>query len=217
MSQTLLIFDFDGTLIDSRRDLATAVNLVRRHYGLEPLLQAKVAGYVGDGIRNLVKRSLDGMDVDLDEAVGLQRKFYSEHMYDETVLYPGVRRGLQRLRKRGYALAVASNKLADYCERILEHFKIRNLFVHVAGDGNSGSLKPHPGMFLGIMKAVGASAGQTWAVGDGHTDLEAARRAGIRSVFVSYGIGSMAREEPTEVCSSFDDLLRIFPPVDTAV
>lgn len=210
MAQPLLIFDLDGTLIDSRRDLATAVNLVRRHYALAPLSTESVTQYVGDGIRNLVKRSLEGADVDLDEAVGLQRKFYREHMYDATVLYPGVEAGLKELRKRGCTLAAASNKAADFCERILEHFRIRDLFAHVAGDGNSPTLKPHPGMFLEIMKQAGAPAGRTWAIGDNHTDLEAARRAGIRSVFLTYGFGATGGERPDKVCSSFDELVALF-------
>jgi|APCry1669188970_1035186.scaffolds.fasta_scaffold27297_2 phosphoglycolate phosphatase len=207
MSQTLLIFDLDGTLIDSRNDLATAVNLVRCHYGLPPLTPEAVGRYVGDGIRNLVKRSLEGAHADLDEAVGLQRKFYSEHMHDVTTLYPGVESGLRELHGRGFTLAAASNKQAAFCERILEHFKIRALFSHVAGDGNSPDLKPHPGMFLDIMKRVGATASCTWAIGDNHTDLEAARRAGIRSVFMTYGFGVAGAEKPDRLCSSFGELV----------
>lgn len=210
MSQALLIFDLDGTLIDSRNDLATAVNLVRQHYGLSPLSLEAVAGYIGDGIRNLVKRSLEGADADLDEAVGLQRKFYSEHMHDVTVLYPGVEAGLRELHGLGFILAAASNKQAGFCERILEHFKIRDLFSHVAGDGNSAHLKPHPDMFLDIMKRVGVPAAGTWAIGDNHTDLEAARRANIRSVFVTYGFGVIGAERPDRICSSFGELVSLF-------
>ncbi|MEI6808063.1 MAG: HAD-IA family hydrolase [bacterium] len=210
MSRTLLIFDLDGTLIDSRRDLATAVNLVRRHYGLPALSTESVTGYVGDGIRNLIKRSLTGTDADLDEAVGLQRKFYREHMYDETVLYPDVESGLRELHGRGYILATASNKATVFCESILEHFKIRDLFTHVAGDGNTPVLKPHPGMFLEIMKLTGAVTDGTWAVGDNHTDIEAARRSGIRSIFVTYGFGTVGSEKPDKVCASFKELLSMF-------
>lgn len=210
MSHTLLIFDLDGTLIDSRKDLATAVNLVRRHYGLPSLSTESVSGYVGDGIRNLVKRALTGADVDLDEAVGLQRQFYREHMYDETVLYPDVESGLHELHQRGCILAAASNKAAVFCESILEHFKIRDLFAHVAGDGNTPVLKPHPGMFLDIMKRTGAMVDGTWAVGDNHTDIEAARRAGVRSIFVTYGFGTIGGEKPDRSCASFRELLTMF-------
>ncbi|MEI6971035.1 MAG: HAD-IA family hydrolase [bacterium] len=211
MSHRLVIFDVDGTLIDSRRDLATAVNLVRGYYGLDPLPVEVVAGFVGDGIRNLVKRSLAGSDVDLAAAVDLQRRFYSEHMCDETVLYPGVEAGLRTLRAHGCILATGSNKAAGFCERILAHFGIRELFAHVAGDGNSPELKPHPGMYLEILRKTGVEAGCAWAVGDNHTDIEAARRAGIRSVFVTYGFGTEGGAKPDAVCASFDEVVAMFP------
>lgn len=209
MASTLLVFDVDGTLIDSRRDLCTAVNLVRKHYGLDPLPADIVGGYIGDGISLLVKRSLDVPGIDLEEAVGLQRKFYEQHMFDESVLYPGVERVLQGFNELGCKLAVASNKQAVFSERILEHFRLRDLFCHVAGDGNSRFLKPHPAMVIDGMRVAGAPAAQTWMIGDSHTDLETARRAGVRSVFMTSGIGHRGDETPDEVCSSFDDLWKL--------
>lgn len=210
MSQHLLILDLDGTMIDSRRDLASAVNLVRRHYGLPDLPVEQVVGFIGDGVRNLIRRSLAGISVDLDEAVDLQRKFYREHMYDETTLYPGVEKGLRELNTGGCVLAAASNKMADSCERILEHFGIRDLFQQVSGDGTGVKLKPHPEMFLRIMAKAGMPADKTWAIGDNHTDLEAARRAGIKSIFLTYGFGSAGTEKPDKVCSSFDEFVGMF-------
>jgi len=212
MQAPFLIFDLDGTLIDSRSDLATAVNLVRRHYGLPGLPENVIGGFVGDGIRALVLRSLEGANADLDEAVKMQQRFYAEHMADRTVLYPGVEAGLNLLVAAGCRLAVASNKLASLSEAILRHFGVRDLFCRVAGDGNTARLKPDPAMITETMAFAGAGRGDTWVIGDGHTDLESARRAGVRSVFVTYGIGTRGKETPTLTCASFGELPAIFAP-----
>jgi len=208
----LFIFDLDGTLIDSRADLTTAANLVRRHYGLPALPGETVAGYVGDGIRVLMERALAGTGADIDTAVQLQEKFYSEHLVDDTVLYPDVADGLRRLFGAGHALAVASNKPVVFSEKILRHFGLREMLVHVAGDGNAAPLKPHPAMIVDTMRRAGIEAAQTWMVGDHHTDLEAARHAGCRSVFLADGIGRQGTETPDIVCASFAEFVGRFAP-----
>lgn len=201
----LFIFDLDGTLIDSRADLTTAVNLVRNHHGLPPLPVNVVAGYVGEGIRVLMELALAGSGADIAVAVKLQKKFYGEHLVDATVLYPGVADGLRRLHAAGHALAVASNKPAVFSEAILRHFGLLELMVHVAGEGNVAHLKPQPDMLFDVMRHAGADTAHTWMVGDHHTDLEAARRAGIRSIFLADGIGRTGKETPDVMCDSFVD------------
>lgn len=205
----LLIFDLDGTLVDSCRDLATAVNLMRRHFELPPLTVEAVTGFVGDGVRMLVTRALQGTTVDVDEAMRVQAPLYRDHLLDETVLYPGVEQGLHRLHALGYVMAVGTNKPADACERILEHMKIRGLFARVMGGGSTPNLKPHPEMLHAIMKATGIPAAETWMIGDNHTDIESARRAGLRSVFLTYGYGHKGVEHPDHTVRSFDELLSL--------
>ncbi len=210
----LLIFDLDGTLVDSGRDLATAVNLMRRSYALPPLSMERVLGFVGDGVRMLVTRALQGTGVDIDEAMRVQAPLYREHLLDETVLYPGVLKGLHRLRNIGHVLAVGTNKPADACERILDHFRIRKLFAQVRGGGSTQHLKPHPEMIHAIITATGMVPEDTWMIGDHHTDLECARRAGANSVFLSYGYGNKGAEEPVVTVNSFDDLLCLFADME---
>ncbi len=210
LRRKLLIFDLDGTLVDSCRDLATAVNLMRRSYGLPPLSVETVTGYVGDGVRMLVTRALQGTGVNIEAAMRVQAPLYREHLLDETALYPGVLKGLQRLCEIGHVMAVGTNKPADACERILDHFAIRPLFAKVMGGGSTPNLKPHPEMLHAIMTATGMSPQDTWMIGDNHTDLESARRAGVNSVFVSYGYGNKGTEEPAVTLASFDDLVCLF-------
>lgn len=206
----LFIFDLDGTLIDSRVDLAAAVNRVRRHYGLAPLTVATVAGYVGEGIRVLMQRAIEGTGIDLDGAVRLQQQFYGENPVDATTLYPGVAAGLARLRTAGHRLAVISNKPAALAVRILAHFKLRDSMIYVAGDGPDVKLKPEPDMVLDAMRAAGLAAAQTWVVGDHFTDLEAARRAGVHSIFMTYGFGRSGKEKPERTYASFEEFVRAF-------
>jgi phosphoglycolate phosphatase len=206
----LLIFDLDGTLVDSCRDLATAVNLMRRSYGLPPLSVETVTGFVGDGVRLLVTRAVQGTTIDIDEAMRVQAPLYREHLLDETALYPGVWEGLHRLRELGHLLAVGTNKPADACERILQHFKIRPLFAQVMGGGSTPHLKPHPEMLQVMMKVTGFAPGDTWMIGDNHTDLESGRRAGAHCVFLSYGYGHQGTEKPDLTIPSFHDVVGLF-------
>lgn len=206
----LIIFDLDGTLIDSCRDLAAAVNEMRAHFGLPPLSVATITGYVGNGVRLLVTRALQGTTVNVDEALRVQGPIYRAHLIDQTTLYPGVLGGLRRLRDQGHVLAVATNKPAEACELILKHFGIRDLFIRVLAGGSFPVLKPEPDMILDIMAAAGMSPDDTWVVGDNYTDLECARRAGAKSIFVTYGYGEPGGEEPTVRCASFDEVLARF-------
>ena len=210
MPNWLLIFDLDGTLIDSRRDLCTAVNFVRRRYGRPPLPLETVAGYVGEGIRSLMQRSLDVTGADLDEAVALQKRFYREHMLDETRLYPGVEDGLRRLRAAGCALAVATNKVVDLSESLLAGLGVRPLFARVAGDGSTAALKPDPAMILETMAELRMPADRTWVIGDGVTDLEAARRAGVHGAWAEWGIGQRGSEIPERRFAAFPDVVEFF-------
>ena len=208
-ARRLLIFDLDGTLLDTVDDLATAVNLMRARYGLGPLDSGTVAGYVGDGVRRLVERALDGVAPDLDAAMAFYRAFYLEHLCDRTKPYPGVSEGLRRLKEAGCVLAVATNKPHDACVRLLEHFGLMPLFHSVCGGGSVGQLKPHPEMLETIMRSAGIGPADTWMVGDHRTDMEAARRAGVRSVFLTYGIGHPGDERPTVTVPSFGELEKV--------
>ena len=209
-SRLLFIFDLDGTLIDSREDLATAVNLTRSSYGLAPLPVETVTRLVGEGVRLLMTRALEGAAADLDEAVRRQKAFYLEHLCDRTTLYPGVADGLAALGGAGHLLAVATNKPVEPTERILRHFGIRERFARVLGGGSVPNLKPEPDMALRIMEELAMPASATWMVGDHVTDLETARRAGIASVFLEGGMGVAGGETHTRAFPSFAAFARAF-------
>lgn len=199
----LLVFDLDGTLIDSRRDLCTGINLMRRHYGLPPLPLATVSSYVGDGIRKLVERSLsDTSGINIDEAVRINSNFYRAHLHDETTLYPGVDQGLHRLREAGHVIALISNKPELSCRDLLQHFKLEKIFSKIMGGDSVKNLKPHPDALLMTMDSLNYAPHATWMIGDSVNDLACARRAGAHGAFVTYGIG---RAYPEKAELTFDD------------
>jgi len=208
-AKKLIIFDLDGTLVDSCQDLSTAVNLMRAHFGLSPLPVETITGFVGNGVRKLVARALQGTNVNVEEALRVQAPLYLAHAADDTTLYPGVYEGLKRLRACGHSLAVATNKPAEPCDIILKHFGIHDWFVSVLAAGRFPVLKPEPDMIFNIMATAGMTPEDTWVAGDNTTDLEAARRAGVRSIFLTYGYGTPGNEEPTIRCDSFDELMRV--------
>jgi len=210
MKKQLLIFDLDGTLADTRADLATGINLMRAHYGLPPISMEIIETYVGDGIRKLVERSLQGADVNIDEALALDKKFYAEHMLDETVLYPGVAEGLKKLAKAGHSLAVLSNKPGDPSRVILKHLGVSDLFLRIIGGGDVPNLKPVPDGIFELMTLSGISAGNVWMLGDHHTDLEVAHNAGVKSGFVTYGIGHPGKFTADQVWHGFAELVEFF-------
>lgn len=206
----LLMFDLDGTLLDTRRDLATAVNRMRQDYRLPPLPVATVAGYVGDGFRVLVRRALQKHRVPLDEAVARCARHYRRHLAVATRPYPGVPRGLARLQEAGFRLALISNKPTAACRRLVRHFGWARWLDAVTGGDSVSRLKPHPEALQHTLGLLDVPAGRAWMIGDHKTDLEAAQRAGIRSVFVTWGMGLRGGFRPARVFHSFDDLTAFF-------
>ena len=211
MGRTLFIFDLDGTLVDSAGDLAAAVNRTRADFGLAPIPADTVAGYVGDGITMLMTRALsDCPGMDIERAVRVQKAHYMAHLCDSTRPYTGVEEGLRRLRAHGHPLAVATNKPVDMTEILLKELRLRPLFDAVCGGGSVPDLKPHPAMLEAIMARLGCGREETWMVGDNRTDLESARRAGVRSVFMRYGIGEAGPEKPDLTFETFDEFVTCF-------
>lgn len=206
----LLMFDLDGTLIDSRQDLCTAVNLLRADYDLPRLSIETVTSYIGDGIAHLVERSLRGYPVNIEKATRECAEYYRRHLHDKTTLYPGVSDGLQRLRTADYLLALISNKPGSACRDILAHFKIAPLFAVILGADDTQHMKPHPEPLLCAMAKTGAKPEDSWMIGDHKTDLEAARRAGIQSGFIKYGMGEQGGERATRTFESFEDMMIFF-------
>ena len=210
MNRKLLIFDLDGTLIDSRADLAEGINHMRIHYGLESLPLETVSSYVGDGMRKLVERSLQGADIDLEEALQINKAYYFTHLTVHTTLYDGVAEGLRRLVAAGHELAVLTNKPGEPSREILKYFELDGFFQAIVGGGDVPNLKPKPDGVFHCLEKTGADKTKTWMVGDHCTDLAVAENSEIKSAFVTYGFGQENGHKPNAYFASFPELVGYF-------
>ncbi len=200
-------FDLDGTLIDSREDLAIAVNLMRAEFELEPLPLETVVSYVGDGIKKLTQRALQGEKADLEAAYDVINKFYRINLINKTTLYPGVFEGVNALKDAGWSLALISNKPTEFCRIILDHFRIELAFSQIIGGGPEFPLKPDPASLNFVLESAKAEAARSWVMGDNHTDLEAGARAGMRRCYAAYGFGD-PQDKPFDLkAASFQDFV----------
>ena len=210
MSPQLLIFDLDGTLIDSRADLAEGINHMRAHYNLPALDFEIVSSYIGNGMQRLVERSLQGAAVDVEEALDIYRTYYYSHLTVHTTLYDGVQAGVPRLREAGHKLALLTNKPGDPSREILKYFGLDGYFSAMLGGGDIDALKPHPDGVFKCLRITGMDAADSWMIGDHYTDLSVAENAGVKSAFVQYGFGEERGYKPTVYFASFSELVGYF-------
>jgi phosphoglycolate phosphatase len=185
----LLIFDLDGTLIDSKLDLVHSVNAARGLMNLPPISEELVASYVGNGAPVLMRRALgpDASEADVQRALEYFLGYYREHMLDNTRLYPGVQEALDRLRGSGANLAVLTNKPVRFSRALVEGLNLGNHFFQVYGGNSFEQKKPDPIGVEMLLRESGVPRERTMMVGDSGVDVRTARNANIRACGVSYG------------------------------
>ena len=198
MSTDLLIFDLDGTLIDSRLDLAQAVNATRVHMGMGPLENERVYSYVGNGAPALIRRALgeQATEAEVEEGLEYFLEFYREHDLDFTMLYPGVKESLDRLRDAGRQMAVLTNKPVGVSRAIVAGLGVAEHFFKVYGGNSFEFKKPHPIGVEALRKEAGVGREATLMVGDSSVDVLTARNAGIRCCGVTYGFQPETLADP---------------------
>jgi phosphoglycolate phosphatase len=194
----LLIFDLDGTLIDSRLDLANAVNATRTRMGLEPLDNELVCSYVGNGAPLLIRRALgdQAAQADVDRALAYFLEYYRAHALDNTALYPGVRESLERLAGAGKRLAVLTNKPVKVSRHIIDGLGVGPCFFQVYGGNSFEQKKPDPAGVEILMREAGVDRDRTMMVGDSSVDIRTAINAGVKSCGVTYGLQPESLADP---------------------
>lgn len=195
MKPFLLVFDLDGTLVDSVPDLAAAVNALLREEGRPPLAQDTVKRMIGDGIPALLARALAAAG-DPREAAVLLPRFLALYEANATRLsrpYPAVPETLAELRRRGYRTAVCTNKPTHAAHVVLRGLGLLPLFDGVAGGDRFAVKKPAPGHLLGLIAELGGAIDRAVMIGDNENDAAAARAAGVPLVLMRYGY---ARTDP---------------------
>jgi len=204
----LLVFDLDGTLIDSAQDLCNSVNATLAHFGCKRLPDAVVASYIGDGAIMLIRRALFGADaVEVDEpflanAYAYFLDYYREHKLDFTYAYNGVLESLAALRQlhdgSSRSMAVLTNKPVRPAQAICEALNLAPFFLHIYGGNSFKTKKPDPEGLFSLMTEAGAKAEETVMIGDSQVDVETARNAGAWSVGCTFGLSpdSLAAAPP---------------------
>lgn len=193
----LVIFDLDGTLVDSVRDLCEAVNATRREMGMEPLPYETVASYVGNGAPVLIRRAMgpEATEQRVADALAYFLSYYREHMLDHTRPYPGVMETLEQLHGRGVRMAVLTNKPERFSRDMCAGLGMKKYFFQIYGGNSFEQKKPDPIGIHTLMHECGAGLNGTWMVGDSATDVMTARNAGVKCVGVSYGISPESLKE----------------------
>jgi phosphoglycolate phosphatase len=212
----LIVFDLDGTLIDSRRDLAESTNEMLQSYGAAPRPVEDVAGMVGEGAKKLVERALAaaGLDPRTPDALDRFRAIYDRRLLDHTVPYDGIADVVPAAARRA-TLAVLTNKPEAPSRRLLDAFGLSRHFAQVLGGDSAFARKPDPGGLTHLMTAAGTTPASTLLIGDSMIDVETARRAGISLAVALYGFGALrgdlvlSPEEQSWTAAAPRDLLRL--------
>jgi len=197
MAHFLLVFDLDGTLVDSVPDLTNTLNKVLRERGYAPLARSEVAPMVGDGVPALVARGFRARGGDDAEAAEALPRYIQIYEANATVLtrpYPGVRETLAALRRRGYRTAVCTNKLQQATMAVLEGLGLAGQFDGIAGGDHYPVKKPDPGHLLSLIAELGGSAGRAAMIGDSENDAAVAHAASVPLVLMRYGYARVAPE-----------------------
>ena len=216
----VILFDLDGTLINSAPDLALAVNHMLVTLDRDMFPEDIIDGWVGNGALMLVQRALSGkrtVDDSLDDAMvqnalDIFLKYYAKNLCNETIPYPHVKTTLNTLKKKGYRLSIVTNKPFAFVEPILEGLGMNGLFELILGGDSLPLKKPDPAPLLHVGEKLGVSVKTCVMVGDSKNDILAANACGMQSVGVTYGYNygeDIGVHNPTVIIDDFSELLEL--------
>jgi len=213
MHKQLIIFDFDGTLINSVPDLAQALNATLNTLQLPQVEISRVEAWIGNGMPKLVERALDYVEADASlqaKAQQLCLANYEDCFCDKTYLYPHTIELLSALKAQGKLLALATNKPSQFVQPMLESLNIAEYFSLSLGGDDVAHKKPHPEMLHRCMNEFDIAPDATLMVGDSQNDIKSARNAGIEVAAVTYGYNHghpVSDDNPDYLIDSLADLL----------
>ncbi len=187
-----IVFDLDGTLADTARDLVSTLNVILAREGIPPVGMEQARALIGAGARPLIQRGLQvhGRSVTAARLEALYQQFltyYHEHIADETVLFPGVLKALERISEAGWRLAVCTNKRESHALQLLEKLGIMPLFAAISGQDSYGVQKPDPRHLTRTIESAGGHPEHAVMIGDSQTDIDTAKAARLPIVAVTFG------------------------------
>jgi phosphoglycolate phosphatase len=205
-----LIFDLDGTLVDTLDDLAAAVNMTREFYGMAPLPRERIIPEIGTGGEYLVRQTVPATQAPFEEIFARYLAFYNEHLLDHSRLHAGVGEVLERF--RGRTLGVVTNKAIHESERILVGLQVREYFQCVLGGDSLPRKKPDPLPIHHFMTQHSLAPAEVVMIGDGYHDIRAGKAAGVMTVAVTTGVSpreALESERPDHIIDRMDQLLEL--------
>ena len=204
----LIIFDLDGTLIDSKADIANAVNYMLSQLDIKLLENEIIHSYVGKGVARLIKCSITDNNLDkFDKAIRLFRDYYLEHLMDNTTVYPNVNSILKYF--GGKKKAIVTNKDERYTSPIINDLGLLPYFDKIICGDTTSSKKPNPEPLNAVINQLGVERDKTLIVGDGSADIEAGRRANIHTCGLTGGFGSREELVESEAHIIIDDIAEL--------
>lgn len=213
MAQPTIVFDLDGTLIDTAPDLIDTLNYLFRREQIEQVGFAEARALIGGGVRKLIERgmALQGRTSDPQTIDPLYRDYlslYAEHIADRSRPFPGLEGALDALAARGFGMAVCTNKLEWLSVRLLDALDLSPRFAAICGQDTFGIQKPDPAILIETLRAAGGAVDTAIMVGDSETDIATARAAGVPVVAVDFGYSEkpIATLAPDRIISHFDEL-----------
>ena len=210
LATSLAIFDLDGTLIDSKRDLVLSVNATRAYMEMPELSEQTISSYVGNGAPVLIQRAMgpEADEIMVARALEYFLGYYKIHKLDNTTLYPGVREALDRLLAEGIKLGVLTNKPVGASRGIIEGLGLTGHFQQIYGGNSFAEKKPNPIGIQTMLAETGAVAEAAVMVGDSHVDVATARNAGVAAAGVNFGFqpDTFYLAPPDFVCDDMRDL-----------
>lgn len=205
----LIIYDLDGTLVDTLEDIARATNHMLTQLRAEPLPLEDIRKLIGRGLPDLVRGSLKTDDEErLVRGIQIYRAYYTHHLLDHSRLYSGAEAILEHFRRRRQA--VVTNKPDPYSREILEALGVADYFFEIVTGSSFHPKKPHPAAVLALMRCEEVSPEETMLVGDSPIDVQTGRSAGVFTVCLTHGLASrdeLASADPDLMAASFEELL----------
>lgn len=219
----LILFDLDGTLVDSLQDLADSCNYALRQNGFPPHPTADYRYLVGQGVNRLLLDASSVSAEDIQTQARLKQSFdqyYHQHFADNTRPYPGILSMLEALQKRGYRLGLLSNKPDTFVQTIADTLGLRPYLDICRGQTDGIPRKPDPTAALLLMRRLDGTPHETYYVGDSDVDIQTAQNAGFHSIGVSWGFRGRAELEQSgadRIADTPAELLSLFPPQNSRI
>jgi phosphoglycolate phosphatase len=219
-NKKVIIFDLDGTLIDSSPDLALAINHMLKSIGRDTFTLDEIHHWVGNGAQTLVKRAMSGsaeisLNIDnkeFENALNIFLKFYAKNLAVKTVTYPHVLSTLSKLKEQGYRLAIVTNKPFDFVEPILKELKLKEYFEFHLGGDSLKEKKPNPAPLLYVCEKLKVTVDECVMVGDSKNDILAAQACNMQSIGLTYGYNygeHISTHNPHVYFSDFSEISKL--------